>query len=75
MENIGDVSYKEPTFTFEECRSILCKDGESYTDEEIEGIRQLILKLVRIEYMNYARGKLANSSKVVALHQDYKQAS
>jgi len=69
--------YKEPTLTFEECKQFLCRDGEAYTDEEIEAIRKLILNLVQIEYMNYLRKQASQNQKVIQLNPDkeYKQAS
>ena len=69
--------YKEPTLTFDECKQFMSRDGETYTDEEIEAIRELILNLVQIEYMNYVRKQAALNQRVLPLNpdNDYKQAS
>lgn len=69
--------YKEPSLSFEECKSMLCKNGESYSNEEVEAIRILILNLVQIEYMSYVRKKCEDKGKIVKLNEDndYQKAS
>lgn len=75
MKTTDERNYTDPILTFEECKAILCKDGESYSDEEIESIRQLILRLVQIEYMNFARSNEKSDSKDDQPGTNYKKAS
>lgn len=78
MVDPNDIpQYKEPTLTFEECKTLLCKNGESYSNEEIESIRILILNFVQIEYMNYVRKKSEGKGKIIKLTEDndYQKAS
>lgn len=45
----------KPQLSLQTCREILCKDGEQYTDEEINEIRALIICLVEIDYLHFKK--------------------
>lgn len=75
MRTADERSYTDPILTFGECKAILCKDGESYADEEIESVRQLILRLVQIEYMSIVRSNEKSDSNEDRRGTNYKKAS
>lgn len=45
--------FVQPELSIQECRGILCRNGDEYTDEQIKEIRTLILKLVEIDFNFY----------------------
>jgi len=64
-----EVDYIQPELSVQECRNILCRNGEQYTDEEIKEIRTLILHLVEIDfhYFHAQRRKQQEEAKVINL--------
>ena len=64
-----EIDYIQPELSLQECRNILCKNGEHYTDEEIKEIRTLILHLVEIDfhYFHTQRLKQQEEAKVLNL--------
>lgn len=41
--------------SIDECKSILCKDGETFTDKEVEDIRDFLSCLVEIDYHHFQK--------------------
>ena len=41
--------------SLDKCKSILCKDGEKYTDKEVEDLRTFLSSLVEIDYHHFQK--------------------
>ena len=66
-----ESNFIRPELSMEECKSILCLDGEEYTDGEIKEIRELILKLIEIDfhYFHTVQKQKAEAKKVIDIKQ------
>lgn len=63
-----DRIFNRPEISILECRMILEKNGEKYTDDEIKNIRALLLFFVEIEFSIYEAIKRDQiDSKVVSI--------
>ena len=59
------MPFKRPEISLDECRSILCKLGQIYSDREIEEIRELMLNLAEIEYSIFKKKQISKKEKDV----------
>ena len=72
----------KPELSLQECRNILCRNGEQYTEEEIKEIRTFLLHLVEIDFycFNTLQREKQGSAKVIEItasdneNNTYKQA-
>jgi len=66
-----EINFIRPELSIQECRKILCSNGDQYTDDEIKEIRKLILNLVEIDYRYYQACKRnkQQEAKIINLHQ------
>ena len=54
--------------SIEKCKTILQKDGQKYTDEEIKQIRDLLYKMGNLDYLMYHQLKNKSDGKCDSLH-------
>lgn len=54
-EIINGKAFIKPQISIQECKAILNKSGQKYTDEEIIEIRRDLLILVEIDYHHYLK--------------------
>lgn len=47
--------------SIEECKRTLEKYGDSYTDEEVKKIRDVLYRIAQLDYQNYKKGKYEES--------------
>lgn len=61
--------FMKPELSIQECKNILCRSGENYTEEEIKEIRTFMLHLVEIDfyYFNTVQKEKQRGAKVIEL--------
>ena len=71
---LGQHPFIKPQISLQKCREVLCKNGEEYTDQEIEEIRAIIINLVEIDYFNFKKWmekeKEKQDLKIIPLKKD-----
>ena len=61
--------YAKPELSIEECKAVLGRNGDDYSNDEIVEIRTLILNLVEIDFCSYQshlKGKV-ETGKIIRL--------
>lgn len=69
-----DYVFIKPELSIQECKTILCKRGETYTEDEIKEIRNLILNLVEIDLKHYFNSQAEDEEvKVINLRNEERE--
>lgn len=66
-ENEFEHFFIKPELSIQECKNILCRNGEHYTDEEIKEIRTFMIHLVEIDfyYFNIKQKEKQGAAKII----------
>lgn len=54
--------------SIDKCKTILQKDGQKYTDEEVKQIRDLLYKIGQLDYQIFKTSNLTDNGKCNTVH-------
>lgn len=72
-ENLKELENKQlnkSKISLQECKAILNKNGENFSDEEVKSIRDFLYSLIEIDYFHFQKYLKAKTEQEINLESD-----